>query len=401
MSTESQANYDFKKQVEALEKFQGRGTQLISVYITPGYQISDMSNKLKEEAGQATNIKSTATRKNVINALEKITQYLRTFRESPKNGIAIFCGDVTETEGKPDIRLFSVIPPIPLSVQFYRCESKFVLEPLKEMMEQAGTYGLVVMDGKEATIAILKGKSVKILRRLNSTAHAKVHKGGQSANRIAHLHIEGVEFYYKRIGEAMDAFIDFKNFEGVIVGGPGPAKEDFLKVKRYNYQLKVIGTVDTGYTDEYGIQEVLDKSGDIIADQEAVKEKKILDEFMQEVTSNGLATYGEKEVREAIFSGKARLVLLSEGLDLSKIKIVCSKCGKTVEKLVEHPEEYNNTPCECGGVFKLVEQNDVVGELESMAGTANIPVEMISKETSSGFSFYGTFHGLGAFLRYK
>ena len=86
MSTESQANYDFKKQVEALEKFQGRGTQLISVYITPGYQISDMSNKLKEEAGQATNIKSTATRKNVINALEKITQYLRTFRESPKMG---------------------------------------------------------------------------------------------------------------------------------------------------------------------------------------------------------------------------------------------------------------------------------------------------------------------------
>ena len=401
MSTESQASYDFKKQLEALEKFQGRGTQLISVYVTPGYPISEIASKLKEESGQASNIKSTATRKNVLNALEKILQYLNGFREPPKNGIAIFCGDVTRTEGKPDIHLFSVIPPVPLGVQFYRCEIRFVLEPLKEMLEHAGVYGLVVMDGKEATIAILNGKQTKILRRLNSTAHAKVHKGGQSAQRYNRLHDEAVEFYYKRIGEAMDAFLEFKNFEGVIVGGPGPAKEDFLKQKPYNYQLKVLGAVDTGYTDEYGIQEVIDKGGDLIAEQEAVKEKKILDEFMAQVTHDGLATYGEREVREAIQSGKARMVLLSEGLELNRIKLKCSKCGETVEKLVERADEHDSTPHGCGGVLKLAEENDIVGEIEYMAEQGGVPVEVISKDTSAGFNFYGTFRGLGAFLRYR
>ncbi len=401
MPTDSQDQYAFKKQVEALSGFSGRGTQLISVYITPSTQLSDIAAKLKEEAGQATNIKSTGTRKNVINALEKILQYLKTFREPPKNGIAIFCGDVSETEGKPDIELYSVIPPVPLGVQFYRCESRFVLEPLHEMLDQAGTYGIVVMDGKEATIAVLKGKQTKIIRRLNSTAHAKVHKGGQSAQRYNRLHDEAVEFYYKRVGEAMAPFLELKNFEGVIVGGPGPAKEDFLKQKPYNYQIKILGAVDTGYTDDFGIREVIEKSGDLIAEQEAVKEKKLMDEYMAEVTHGGLATYGEKQVREAILSGQASKLLVSEGLELSKIKLKCGKCGQETEKLVERAIEHDNTPCQCGGVNKLVEESDIIGELIDIAEKAGIPVELVSKDTSQGMNFYGTFRGLGAFLRYK
>jgi len=401
MSTDSQAAYQFKKQVEALEKFQGRGTQLISVYITPGYQISETAGKLRDEAGQASNIKSTSTRKNVISALEKILQYLKGFRASPKNGIAIFCGDVSETEGKPDIQLFSVIPPTPLGVQFYRCESRFVLEPLKEMLDKAGTYGIVVMDGKEATVAVLKGKQVKIIRRLNSTAHAKVHKGGQSAQRYNRLHTEAVEYYYTRVGEAMAPFLEYKGFEGVIVGGPGPSKEDFLKQKSYNYQIKILGVVDTGYTDDYGIQEVMEKSGDIIAEQEAIKEKKLIDEFMAQVMKGGLATYGEKEVREAVQSGKANKLLVSEGMGLNRITLTCTQCGKSVEKVVERVEEYENTPCECGGVYKVTKEQDIIGEIVDTAEQMNIPIEMISKETSAGFAFYGTFRGLGAFLRYK
>ena len=42
--------------------------------------------------------------------------------------------------------------------------------------------------------------------------------------------------------------------KGIIVGGPGPAKDSFMKLKPYNYQLKILGMVDTGYTDEYGIR---------------------------------------------------------------------------------------------------------------------------------------------------
>ncbi|MEW5955940.1 MAG: LAGLIDADG family homing endonuclease, partial [Candidatus Micrarchaeota archaeon] len=176
---DSKEVYDFKKQIAELEKYRGRGTELISVYVTPGYPISDIAGKLRDEYGQASNIKSKSTQKNVQAAIEKILAFLKTVPKPPENGVAIFAGNVSEVEGRSDVRLFYVIPPSPLHVQFYRCESTFVTEPLKEMLEQTGSYGLVVMDGKEATIALLKGKDIKLLRKLTSTAHQKVHKGGQ------------------------------------------------------------------------------------------------------------------------------------------------------------------------------------------------------------------------------
>ena len=37
---------------------------------------------------------------------------------------------------------------MPLGVQFYRCESQFVLEPF-DILENTDSYGIVVMDGRK------------------------------------------------------------------------------------------------------------------------------------------------------------------------------------------------------------------------------------------------------------
>ncbi|MBI5229374.1 peptide chain release factor 1 [Candidatus Micrarchaeota archaeon] len=395
---ETKETYEFKKQLEALSKFQGRGTELISVYITPKYPISEITAKLRDEHGQASNIKSASTRKNVQAALEKIMQYLKTFKEPPANGIAVFCGNVSETEGKTDIGLYSVIPPQPIAVQFYRCESRFVLEPLEELLAPKGIYGLVVMDGKEATVAVLRGKQIKVLKKITSTAQQKVVKGGQSAARFQRIHEETVEAYYKRIGEAMDAFVEMKGFKGVIVGGPGPSKENFLNAKPFNYQIKILGVVDIGYTDEYGLREALDKSSEIIADQEAVKEKKLLDEFMKEVSRGGLAVYGIDDIRTALESNQASKLLVSEGMGFKEFTLQCPACGKTVKRYGEKPPEEE---CPCGGRMKVAEEKDVAEEFIELAEAKGIPVEMISDETAEGAQFKATFKGLGVFLRYK
>ncbi|MEM4255251.1 MAG: peptide chain release factor aRF-1 [Candidatus Norongarragalinales archaeon] len=365
MTSDSKALYEFRKQLEALKKFQGRGTELISVYITPGYNISEIVNKLKEEYGQASNIKSATTKKNVQAALEKIMHFLKGANKPPENGMAVFCGNVSESEGKVDIEIYSIVPPMPVPVQFYRCESKFVLEPLEELLDVAGTYGLVVMDGKECTVAVLRGKTIKVLKKLESTAHQKVHKGGQSAQRFQRLAEEGIEFYYKRIGEAMDAFLSQKNFKGAIVGGPGPAKENFMKMKPFNYQIKVLGVVDTGYTDEYGLRELLEKASDLIAEQEAIVEKKLLNEFLIEAAKGGLVAWGLEGVRKALDKRQANKFIVTEGLEIIE-----------------------------DGV-------NVVSHLISQAEEQGIEVIFVSEETPEGQQFKGTFGGLGAFLRYR
>ncbi|OIO26952.1 hypothetical protein AUJ14_00600 [Candidatus Micrarchaeota archaeon CG1_02_55_22] len=893
----SLALYEFKKQVEALKKFRGRGTELVSVYMTPGYPISDITGKLKEEYGQASNIKSASTKKNVQAALDKIMQYLKTFKTTPDMGMAVFAGNVSEVEGRPDVELYSVIPPVPIVTQFYRCESMFVLEPLNELINTTDTYGLVVMDGKEATIAALVGKQIKVIKQIHSTAHSKTHKGGQclhektlvqmadgtikeirdvkpgesvlsynfkkqmiepaectnvyartaphalrirtrsptteliatnehrffcetetgteeklacelkkgdlllltsklritsinppltmprveavvseagrlilkkvrttrgltqqtvaeslgceqmsisnletgkrqsiqklgelvsfyglpeefyenvsvrganlptnltpelaqllgyligdgtternritlyedrlevanyyreiltenlgvntslrerrrstgfgeryietrayslalteylrtnfpeatakglarsiparimsapdeiasaflrgifdaegnvsvrgiglsminerlvrqialmlqrfgivtsvlhkktrykpqytivfrgrneleafkvqigltsteknaklerlleantsksqanhapingkftaklvknkglnaivrarfqpflsgtrllgrnyllelastlpeenkemlnqyaesdatiariesienapaeginfydleipgnenfiaqgiiahnSSQRYGRLREEGIEYYQKRIGEAMDSFLTYKNMKGVIVGGPGPAKEDFLKEKTYNYQLKILGMVDTSYTDEYGLREVIDKGSDLMKEHEAVVEKQLVDRFIKEVVTNGLATYGYRQVKKTLESGQAERLLLAEDLYLYENKLVCANCNN--EKTLMSDEDNDEEECECGGKLKTKESNNLADELQKIAETAGIPIDRVSIETAEGSTFKGTFGGIGAFLRYK
>lgn len=395
MAEDSEALYVFKKQLEQISKYQGRGTELISVYITPGYPISEIAGKLREEYGQASNIKSASTKKNVQSALDKVLSFLKVFQKTPQNGMAIFAGNVSEVEGKTDVQLFSIEPPFALHTQFYRCESKFVIEPLKEILESTGTYGLVVMDGKEATIATLKAKDIKVLKKLNSTAMQKTSKGGQSSARYGRIHDETVEAYYKRIGSAMDAFLDLKNFEGVIVGGPGPSKEDFMRLKPFNYQFKILGVVDTGYTDEYGLREILEKSGDIIAGQELIKEKKIVDEFMSEAFKEGLATYGYSEIKKAIQDKSAGRILLSESL---KDKFMSVECNDGSKREVLTQEEAEKS---CPTGIKKEDLKNIFDEILEEAHATGIPVDIISTTTAEGQQFQATFHGLGATLKYK
>jgi peptide subunit release factor 1 (eRF1)/transcriptional regulator with XRE-family HTH domain len=176
---DSEKTYALKKQLRKLEGFRGSGTELISVYIPSGSPIHEMGNKLREEMSQASNIKSKSTKLNVLGALEKVMNYLKIYRKTPPNGIAVFAGNVSDNAAKVDIELFAVEPPEPLNIGAYRCDSRFFLEPLQAQLGAVDAYGVVVLDGREATVAIVKGTNITIIKKLNSTAHAKIRKGGQ------------------------------------------------------------------------------------------------------------------------------------------------------------------------------------------------------------------------------
>src|SRR3989344_7778269 len=99
------------KTIKELSQYKGRHTELVSVYIPSGYELVKVIQQLGDEQGTASNIKSSATRKNVEGALEKMIQHLRLFKQTPKNCLAVFSGNVAEQEGKQDLRVWSVEPP--------------------------------------------------------------------------------------------------------------------------------------------------------------------------------------------------------------------------------------------------------------------------------------------------
>jgi hypothetical protein len=68
MELTAHEKYEFKRLIEDLKTKTGRGTELISLYIPPDKQISDVNAQLRDEHGQAANIKSKITRTNVQSA---------------------------------------------------------------------------------------------------------------------------------------------------------------------------------------------------------------------------------------------------------------------------------------------------------------------------------------------
>ena len=57
--------------IEEIETHKGRHTELISVYISAGYDVNAVQRQLEGEKSTAKNIKSTSTRKNVNEALDR------------------------------------------------------------------------------------------------------------------------------------------------------------------------------------------------------------------------------------------------------------------------------------------------------------------------------------------
>ncbi|MCJ7469001.1 peptide chain release factor aRF-1, partial [Candidatus Bathyarchaeota archaeon] len=279
--------FRLKKTLQTLASKEGRGTELVSLYVPPGKQISDVLNQLRDEYGTASNIKSTTTRKNVLDAIVKVQQRLKLFKEPPENGLVIFCGAIPQNgAGSERIETYVITPPEPIHINLYRCDARFHTEYLQEMLREKETYGILLIDSSGATIATLQGRRLDIVRQLTSGVPGKTRAGGQSARRYERLREMRLQDYFTRVGEhANEIFLPIENLKGIILAGPGPTKDDFEKGEYLNYQLKnkIIDVIDTAYVEEQGVKEVVEKSPEVMKKVRYIEERKIMQQFLYEV----------------------------------------------------------------------------------------------------------------------
>jgi peptide chain release factor subunit 1 len=402
--------------LNALASKEGSHTELITLYVPPGKQISDALNLLRDEYGTASNIKSNVTRKNVLDAIVKAQQKLKLFKDPGENGIVIFTGALPQEGGGPGterMESYIIVPPEPIRIYLYRCDSRFHTEHLLEMLREKETYGILLVDASDATIATLQGKRLEIVRQMHSGVAGKTRAGGQSARRYERLRDMQLNEYFTRVGQhANDIFLPIETLKGIIVGGPGPTKYDFEKGDYLNYQLKnkIIDTVDTAYVEEQGVKEVVDKAPEIMRKVRYIEEKDIMQKFLYEVGhDSGMITYGEAEVRRLLQAGAVRTLIMSESLDLVRVTVKCSACGFEEQHTVKAQEvagfeqSFVGKPCPMckAPSLAVVDKKDVIDDLAELAEAANTDVEIISGETEEGQMLKNSFGGIAAMLRFK
>ena len=225
-----------------------------------------------------------------------------------------------------------------------------------------------------------------------------VHNSSQRFSRVR----EGMlNDWLKHIGEASNkVFEEHKEVLGIIVSGPGPIKDMFLKedYMQTRFKDKVIGTVDTSYTGEPGLHETVERAGDILKEASVTKEKLIIQNFFSELQkTNGLATYGIKEVSKALEMGAVDTVIISEEAEFGYIKYEC-QCGEK-EKFVS--QDKKKQICDvCNSQMKIIEEKDIVEFFEDEVKKYGSKIIVVSTETREGIQFHAL-GGIGAILRYR
>ncbi len=315
---EPRKKLEVKKLISELKFHRARHTELITVYVPSGYDMNLVMTQLTQEIGTAENIKSKGTRKNVQGALEKMVRQLRVVGRTPPNGLAAFSGNVSGEEGKQDFIARVIEPPAPLNVRIYKCDQTFFLEPLMDFLEPQHIFGLVVIDRQEANIGFLKGSRIEQVFGKDSLVPGKTRKGGQSAARFARVRDEMAKTFFKTIAtQARVSFSNEKKLRGILVGGPGPTKDEFVSAYLdIAIKEKVIAIKNIGYTGFQGLQELVDKSHDVLAAEEVANEKAAVNAFFNMLNKRpSHAAYGYDEVKRAIAMGAIKKLLISDMVD--------------------------------------------------------------------------------------
>jgi len=402
--------YDLKRKIEELKEAKGRHTELISLYVPPDKQIFDVTSYLKNEYSQSQNIKSKATMKNVLSAIESITNRLKQFKKLPENGLVLFVGHKSVESDKTEMVAYVIEPPLPITTFLYRCDSQFFIEPLQQMLHEKEIYGLLLIDRRECTLGILRGNRIELLKSMTSQVPGKHGRGGQSQRRFERLtEIAAHEWFVKCGEKASDIFLSEEEIKGIFVGGPGPTKQYFVDENYLHYKIqeKILDTFDTGYTDDYGLRELVSAASETMDTLKVAREKKLMKKFLKEVTKadKGLAVYGENQIRKALEIGAVDTLLLSEKLRKYRIKLKCSSCNYSENRTISEDElkEFERPICpKCGNssFMEIIEKVDLIDEISDLADKISCSVELISPGSEEGDSLFSAFDGIAGILRY-
>ena len=395
--------------LEDLREMKGFGTELVTIIIPPDRQVSDARSLLQNEHGQAANIKSNGTRKNVQGAIESALSTLSKYKNAGENGIALFVGSIIIGNNKN--RMVNIVveePPQPLISFRYRCDSVFELTQLEDMLFDKKSYGLFVIDRSEAAFGIASGKRIHVQEHLVSNIMGKHRQGGQSAQRFERLIEEAAHNFFKRATEHASSYWlpNLEDIQAIIVGGPGATKDFVVKNDYFHHEIaKKIAktTFDVGYSNDSGVRELVENAGAMMGEIELDAERQVMNVFLGElVKSAPKATYGEKMVRQALDQGAVGRLLISEALRKSSLTLQCGSCSHEWDVSLSRNEPIPDCPsCKASGDnAKELKNVSLIDELTVMASKSNTEVVYISVDTEEGSQLLYGFGGLAGICRY-
>lgn len=398
--------WKIKKLIKSLEIMKGNGTSMISLIIPSKGQISLTNRMLTEEYGTATNIKSRVNRLSVLSAITSAQQRLKLYKQTPPNGLVIFSGTITTDEGKEKKVNFDIEPFKPMTRSLYKCDNKFHVKYLLDLLVIDDKYAFIIMDGNGCLYSILSGNNKEILHQFSVDLPKKHGRGGQSALRFARLRLEARHNYLKKVCEIANNLYLKDNkatVSGIFLAGSADFKNQMLECDAFSAVLKtiVIKSIDISYGGLNGLNQAIELASTDLKNVDLMKEKKILCVFYESISKDtGLYCFGTNDTMYALDMGAVEKLIVYEDLELLRQELKNSKNNNISVIFIDPKKDNSKLYLDGDSKLEIVNEMELVEWLSNNYKNFGSELVLVSDKSQEGTQFVRGFGGIGGILRW-
>ena len=188
-----------------------------------------------------------------------------------------------------------------------------------------------------------------------------------------------IDSFFTQLVEDLQKNEELTKMRGLVVAGPGEAKDQLIGMMPHALKDKVIGTMDISM--EASSKDLVERGQDLAHEDELSREKVLAEKLKEAVLRGHPAAYGLAKVGIALKDGRVDCLLIGEGFTLPGM--ICTSC---------HHIESEGTKCTtCGGETAALSLESLY-ELAERMGTEVVFVE--------DDPFLESLGNIGAILRY-
>lgn len=406
MDSEEVHLWKTKRILKLLREASGNGTSMVSIILRPGESIAKMNQKLTEEYGTAGNIKSRVNRQSVETAIVSAQQRLKLYTKCPRNGLAIFSGEVVGSDRKEKKLVVDFEPCKPINTTMYMCDNRFHIEALEALLVDEKTFVFVIVDGNGYTLGTLSGNTRDIVDNETVRLPSKTRRGGQSSNRYARLRDEAKYEWVKKVCERLKKNLLDTSFlskiEAIFLAGNADVKHDIqnsgLLDPRIKAKIKCV--VDVPYGGAQGFNHAINLTKEKLGEIQFVKEKDLLMDYFTRIARNGNVTFGIKDTMTALEAGAVEKLIVHDQLKLERCCTFTGLDGNPSTTLhYIDPDKPADAKSMEGNT--IVERMPLLDWFVDHHNDFGAELKFVSESTTEGSQFVKGFGGIGAMLRYK
>ncbi|WP_406670664.1 Vms1/Ankzf1 family peptidyl-tRNA hydrolase [Methanolobus sp. ZRKC4] len=260
--------------------------------------------------------------------------------------------------------------------------SPFLL-PLARLRADYEDYGMLLVDSREARFVCIRSDIAEEKKHLSTDLMKKHKKGGWSQMRFNHLRKEAIKSFFSEVVENVQGTCDELQTRGLVIAGPGEAKQELMDLLSQDVRQSVLGVIDVAM--DISRDELVEESDSVLHENELSTSKKKADELKNAILKGGLAVAGVEDVRNALEQARVNVLLIVKGSSVPGW--ICERC-QNLQANTRPPEQCDR----CGGPTSSV---NIVEELYELAQRTGAEVEFIEQR-----DFLDSDDAVGALLRY-